>query len=250
LAESIKGVRIRSNTTVENFVTVNDEIRAEFNGFIRGAQVTGTKYHPDGYVEVTVQVDMNHLVSQLQGMCRKHYHGNQFKPDTFNQIPQYNTLPIIKAVGTGVPPAQFIRQYVPSQPIEPSVPVIPDVNPQQPVQPYIPEWANRTIQVTGSGAPADWMPPSQSKLMAERAAKLDAYRLLTEQIMGLSLDAKTTVKDFVTEKDEIFTKTRGMIQGAQVKNVRYLPDGTVEVDMELFLGNMWQLIESEYRNRE
>lgn len=249
LAESIKGVRITSNTRVEDFVTVSDEIRASFNGFIRGAQVLGSKYHPDGYVEVTVQVDMNHLVSQLQGMCRKSYKGSQFNPNTFNQMRQYTNLPVIKAVGTGVPPAQFIRQYIP--PTQPGtvVPGNPDYpyQPPTPVKPYVPEWANRTIQVTGSGAPADWMPPAQAKLMAQRAATLDAYRLLTEQIMGLQLKASTTVKDFVTENDEISTKTKGLIRGTQVKNVRNLPDGTVEVDMELYLGHIWQLIEAGYK---
>lgn len=249
LAESIKGVRITASTRVENFVTVSDEIRASFNGFIRGAQVIGSKYHPDGYVEVSVQVDMNHLISELQGICKKHYKGNQFQPGSFNQMNRYNSMPVIKAVGTGVPPAQFVRQYVPPTQPDYNNPVVPGVPPTQPVpvKPYVPEWANRTIQVTGSGAPAEWMPPAQAKLMAQRAATLDAYRQLTEQIMGLQLDSNTSVKDFVTEKDEISTKTRGLIQGTQVKNVRNLPDGTVEVDMELYLGNMWQLIEAEYR---
>ncbi len=76
----------------------------------------------------------------------------------------------------------------------------------------------------------------KQKLLAKRAAELDAYRKLAEQIKGFHIDSQTTVKDFVTENDEIHTAFRHFIKGAEaVGKPRYFEDGTCEVDMRITL---------------
>ena len=247
LAETIKGVRITASTKVEDFVAVSDEIRASFNGFIRGVQFVGRpRYHRDGYVEVTAQVNVDHLINTLQAISRRNNCGNQWNSQKFQNIRQYQHTRILKAAGTGVPPVKYMRRYIAPQPMP--NPINP-VNPVPPVppKPYVPEWAKRTVRVTGTGAPADWMSHSQAKSMAKRAAVLDGYRQLNEQIMGLRLDAGTTVSDFVTQNDEISAKTNGFIKGAQIEQLTYQPDGTAEVTMSLYLGHMWRIIEASYR---
>jgi len=54
LLESVKGVRVDSTTTVENFITTSDVIRTEVNGIIQGAMIMDKKYMSDGSVEVTI----------------------------------------------------------------------------------------------------------------------------------------------------------------------------------------------------
>jgi len=54
LLEVIKGVRVDSTTTVENFMVTSDVIKTEVNGIIQGAMVLDKKYMSDGSVEVTV----------------------------------------------------------------------------------------------------------------------------------------------------------------------------------------------------
>ena len=54
LLEAIKGVRIDSTTTVENFMVSSDVIRTQVSGFVQGATVMDKKYMSDGSVEVTV----------------------------------------------------------------------------------------------------------------------------------------------------------------------------------------------------
>lgn len=54
LLEAIKGVRVDSTTTVENFMVTSDLIRTQVSGFVQGATVTDKKYMSDGSVEVTV----------------------------------------------------------------------------------------------------------------------------------------------------------------------------------------------------
>jgi len=54
LLEAVKGVRIDSTTTVENFMITSDVIRTQVSGFVQGAMVMDKKYMSDGSVEVTV----------------------------------------------------------------------------------------------------------------------------------------------------------------------------------------------------
>lgn len=259
LAESVQGVRIDARTKVENFVAVSDEIRSSFQGVIRGAQVVGRpNFHPDGYVEVTVQIDMRQVMNQLRGICQKKYQGNQFNPNSFNQMQQYNPgTQVIKAVGTGVPPARFIqapsydtRPYPDQKPVyDDPDDTLPTPMPT-PVRPYVPEWADRTVKVTGNGSPNPDFGPGQAKVSAKRAAELDAYRLLAEQVMGLELQSETRVKDFLAEHDEIKTQVHTFLRGMKTTAVRYNEDGNAEVDMELYLGHIWKMIEASYRRQQ
>ncbi len=54
LLESVKGVRVDSQTTVENFMVTSDVIRTQVSGFVQGATIMDKKYMSDGSVEVTV----------------------------------------------------------------------------------------------------------------------------------------------------------------------------------------------------
>src|SRR5512143_321426 len=59
LLEAVKGVRVDSTTTVENFMVTSDVIKTEVNGIIQGAMVMDKKYMSDGSVEVTVGMKMS-----------------------------------------------------------------------------------------------------------------------------------------------------------------------------------------------
>src|SRR4030042_4434180 len=58
ILETVKGVRIDSETLVVNAMTQNDTIRTQVQGIVRGARVVNTKYLSDGAVEVTVEIPM------------------------------------------------------------------------------------------------------------------------------------------------------------------------------------------------
>lgn len=99
------------------------------------------------------------------------------------------------------------------------------------------EWVPIKITAKGGGAP----PPNavnqaQARLMAERAAKVDAMRNLLEQAYGVTIKSRTTVKDFVTQSDRIKARVDAYLKGAKVIDTRYMSDGGVEVEMEVILG--------------
>jgi hypothetical protein len=56
LLEVLKGVRIDSETRVDNFILSNDVIKTQVSGILQGSQVIQTKYFSDGSIEVTVGV--------------------------------------------------------------------------------------------------------------------------------------------------------------------------------------------------
>jgi hypothetical protein len=58
LLETVKGVRVDSETVVENFMTKSDVIRTHVEGIVKGARIVQTKYLSDGSVETLVSMPM------------------------------------------------------------------------------------------------------------------------------------------------------------------------------------------------
>ncbi len=103
----------------------------------------------------------------------------------------------------------------------------------------VPDW----YTVTGTGAADNsGLSSSQRRLMAREAAKVDARRQLLEAAKGLQIDSRTTVRDFITQSDEINARLTGIIRGAQITDERVLNDGTVEVDMRLDMNRVKHLV--------
>lgn len=99
------------------------------------------------------------------------------------------------------------------------------------------EWTPIKLTAKGGGAPpARAINPAQARLMTERAAKMDAMRNLLEQAYGVTISSHTTVRDFVTQNDNIRARVDAFIRGAKVIDTRYREDGGVEVAMEIILG--------------
>lgn len=83
---------------------------------------------------------------------------------------------------------------------------------------------------------------SQAKLMTRRAAKVDALRNLLEVVYGIQIDARTTVRDFVTQSDVVRSRVRAVVQGAQEVDYQIQADGTAEVTVELTLGRLQDIL--------
>jgi hypothetical protein len=64
LLEAVKGVRVDSTTTVENFIVTSDAIKTQVNGIIQGATVMDKKYMSDGSVEVTVGMKLTGALAE------------------------------------------------------------------------------------------------------------------------------------------------------------------------------------------
>lgn len=233
LAEIIKGLRITSNTYVRDFVAESDQINTQLDSFIKGVKQIGPyRYTPDGICEVDVEVSVRKVIKKLKEI-RKWYIRRRYpwrrvyiKTIKFKKIIDYYPAKIIRATGQGVAPSKYIK----------------DATPVSSIPPSMPDWVGSSLTVTGVGvAPAD-SSGVEAGLLAERAAEVDARRNLAEQIYGVKIDSTTTVEDFVVQNDEVKAEVETFLRGAQKTDTRFLPDGSVEVDLKVSLRGLWRLI--------
>jgi hypothetical protein len=104
LLEAVKGVRVDSTTTVENFMVTSDVIKTEVNGIIQGAMVMDKKYMSDGSVEVTVGMKLSGALADA--LLPKGAANPQSMPAPLAGTPgQLYTGLIVDARGLGVRPA-------------------------------------------------------------------------------------------------------------------------------------------------
>ncbi|SMF24748.1 LPP20 family lipoprotein [Pseudogulbenkiania subflava] len=115
--------------------------------------------------------------------------------------------------------------------IEPEAPkvVVKEVNPYQPV----------TIRVTGVGAAplGNTLSPSQRKLLGLRAAKLDAFRAVAEEVQGMKLVGNSSVSNMLATNDAFRTYVDAYLRGVKVLSNTMAPDGTTEAVAEIVLDN-------------
>jgi len=210
LVELIYGLSLSSGTMVEEFVVDKDTIRSNLDNFLKGAEQIGkTVFLPDGTAEVMMEITVEGI-NRIIG----------------EEIEYYEET--IAVMGHGSPRPERMKPKPLKRPPERSE-----------------KWYKKTLKVTGKGAPPkDAENQSQAKLMAERAAKMDAYRNLLEIVRGTEVDSKTKIEDFETNYDIIKTNLQAYLKGARIIDIRHLEDGTAEVDIEYNLGSLKNLIES------
>lgn len=93
------------------------------------------------------------------------------------------------------------------------------------------------VQFTGLGMSQVSTQPGSSlnekRLMAIRAARLEALRDLTEQVHGIRLSSETTVQDQITRSDHIRALVEGEIRGARTLRITPKDGDSFEVMLAL-----------------
>lgn len=232
LVERIKGLRINSETIVRDFVAESDVINTEANAMLVGAHQVGKAYyhHDELIVEVTVEVPLESVITTIKSLHSRHYKGDKVKGQDIEQVTQHIKSQTFKATGMGVPRPQVIQQAMAAAQVK------------------VPDWLGETVRAEGKGVPPPEMANTpQGKLMAARAAELDAKRKLGERVMGLAIESSTTVRDFVTQHDEINTQLNAYITGSYVKSTTYDDAGTATVTVEMPAMQVWEVVHAYIR---
>ncbi|HSW44447.1 MAG TPA: hypothetical protein VLM89_02640 [Phycisphaerae bacterium] len=228
LLERIKGLRITSDTIVRDFVAESDQITAQAQGTVVGAQTVRTYLHHDEPIaEVTVEVPLESVITTIKELHTRSIRGDDIKGTDIQEVVSRIQTKTFQATGMGIPPKKYLEVYNTKV-----------TSPQQ----QIPPWAMSPIRMEGSAVvPPDKAGTAQGKLMAARGAELDAKRKLGEHIRGLEISSKTTVKDFVAEHDEIRSQMDAFLVGAVVEDTRF--DGeTSTVTVSIPGMQVWEVI--------
>ena len=75
--------------------------------------------------------------------------------------------------------------------------------------------------------------PNEKRLMAIRAARMEALRDLTEQVHGIHIDAETTLRDAIVQNDRLTGVVEGSIRGARTLRITPRDADSYEVLMAL-----------------
>jgi len=227
LAETVKGLQITSDTYVRDFVTESDEIEATLDAFLKGVRIDQVRYQPDFTVEARATVTIERMVQELTRIRDGYYKKGKFKGTDFTTIRTYTQKKDVSAIGAAAVPAKYLPKKAEME-VDEDWP-IEDERPAT-----TPHWATLRIREDGVGvAPEDAPNTAQARLMALRAAKVDALRNLAEKIEGLKITSETTVSDLAFESDEITTELDAFIQGAEVVHQEFYEDGSALVTVEL-----------------
>lgn len=221
LAERIMGFTIKGDSTVRDFVTESDRIATAFDTFLKGVRFSEPRYFDDGSCEIDAEVTIEQVVTTLKKIHSEVYEGGKWKKEYFDDITKQTERKIIAVTGSG---AIRPNSVIPDPANEPIV--------RRPREMNLPEIYKR-------------FPPNE-RLKAKRAAELDAYRLLHERIFGLAIRGNTTVRNFVTENDKIQTAFEGQLKGIRTMNIRYAPDGVVEVEMQITIEQVVTTVKRVY----
>lgn len=215
LAEAVYGLQLTSDTTVRDFVTESDIIKTSVDAFVKGVKLGTPRYYEDGVCEVDAEVTVAKIVRHLKAVYSAHYEGNIVTSSDFEKITDTVKTDVIRVTGSGAP--------------RPELPPGLPIGAEGMIEP-LPLNYSAPMSVPGI-----WKTVGpQARLMAQRAARVDAMRKLLEQIKGLRLTSDTLVRDFVTESDEITTRAKGIVIGAtEVSRYLHNDELIVEVTMEV-----------------
>ena len=75
--------------------------------------------------------------------------------------------------------------------------------------------------------------PAQQRILSIKASKLDAYKVLMEQVYGQYLDANTTVSEMIVQSDTFRARVQGVIYGAKLVSITPVGDDTYETTLSL-----------------
>jgi hypothetical protein len=130
LLEIVKGVRVDSESVVENFMVKSDVIRTRVDGTVKGARIVKTQYMSDGSVEVRV-------VMPLKGALLDALVPENFGRPSGTTVPQKPApAPQPAKPGTPSPPPQKPAEPVKPLPSTPA-PAAPEKKPEPP-KPLLP----------------------------------------------------------------------------------------------------------------
>lgn len=86
-------------------------------------------------------------------------------------------------------------------------------------------------------------------VLSKRAAEVDVYRRLAERLVGVKVDAETTLRDCAVQDDEVKSILATGLKSAEITTIAYNADGTAAVTAKLRVGPLVRTIERKRNSK-
>jgi hypothetical protein len=140
LLETVKGVRVDSETVVENFLVKSDVIKTRVEGIVKGARIVKMQHMSDGSVEVLVAMPMKGAF--LNALVPEKF-GSSVPLPSLKPAPQLPVVPEKKMEPAKPEPARPMHPSLPEKKAEPAKPEPTTPSPppvvQKQAEPALPE---------------------------------------------------------------------------------------------------------------
>jgi hypothetical protein len=88
------------------------------------------------------------------------------------------------------------------------------------------------------------------RVLAQRAAQVDAYRKLAERIGSVQITSESTIANFASADDSIKSSVNKTIKNAEPISIKYLPDNSAEVVLRINLDPVVRVIAKKVKDGE
>ena len=95
------------------------------------------------------------------------------------------------------------------------------------------DWDKGVIRATGSGVNTKAKTKGQRRILAQRAARMDAQRNLAESVEGVHVTSESSMRDLEVEYDIVKTRVDATIKNMSEVSSKFYDDGTCEVTLEM-----------------
>ncbi len=205
LLETLQGLELTSGDKARTLLQ-DATLRGQVEGTLRGFTVVAPHYYADGGVALDVEVSLDKLPAELLGKLSRED----------------------KKSGEGAGPAA-----TPGPATLPKAKDEAGKTPAQPVQPA--PIAQGKLQARGQGLPDPGAAsPAAARLGAERAARLDALRVLLAALRAGDAGAGKRIEADAS----LASQVDGALRGYAVTAVHYYSDGGVALDVEVPIASL------------
>lgn len=112
-------------------------------------------------------------------------------------------------------------------------------------------WTDKTITVTGSGAPRlEAENVAVARLEAERVAKMDAFRNILEAVKGLRVTGNKTAGQMMQMAPEVSARVEGVVRNFKVLETKYYSDGGVDLIVQVPIDDVSQALIPDVGSKE
>lgn len=214
-------LKLTNARQLRDFIEADAEIRrAALEAVERAARVQ-VDLALDQVAIATATIQITDLIRELTRVHQQHYRGQEFTAADFREMALLVRADRLEASGLAVPPesTRTVRRY-------------------RDIDLDAPAWVDSRLTATGQVTPQ----PGDDPTLAAESARLAAIETLRDQLLALPLREGVTVEQFLAYHGSLKQDVLLLLTAARPASQQTLPDGSLDLQVELPLRRLWQIL--------